>query len=102
MAETKVSNMRKPTELIVVSAFEKDQLTINRTAEDLTTTQRRLARYEALLNEIMPHVSPNVKAMIEEAKDLVRSVFLVTYLDLQYIRTMLQIRVALRPQTTST
>ena len=42
-----------------------------RTAEDLTSTQRRLARYEALLNDIMPHVPPNVKAMIEEAKDQV-------------------------------
>ncbi|RMZ75702.1 hypothetical protein DV738_g5362, partial [Chaetothyriales sp. CBS 135597] len=40
-----------------------------KTAEDLTATQRRLARYEALLNDIMPHVPPNVKAMIEEAKE---------------------------------
>jgi hypothetical protein len=42
-----------------------------RTAEDLTATSRRLARYEALLNDIMPHVPPNVKAMIEEAREQV-------------------------------
>ncbi|KPI44625.1 uncharacterized protein AB675_8627 [Cyphellophora attinorum] len=40
-----------------------------KTAEDLTATSRRLARYEALLNDIMPHVPPNVKAMIEEARE---------------------------------
>lgn len=43
----------------------------HRTAEDLTATSRRLARYEALLNDIMPHVPPNVKAMIEDARELV-------------------------------
>jgi hypothetical protein len=47
-----------------------------RTAEDLTATSRRLARYEALLNEIMPHVPPNVKAMIEEAREQVTDISL--------------------------
>lgn len=42
-----------------------------KTAEDLSATSRRLARYEALLNDIMPHVPPNVKAMIEEAREQV-------------------------------
>lgn len=45
----------------------------HRTAEDLTATSRRLARYEALLNDIMPHVPPAVKAMIEEAREQVLS-----------------------------
>ena len=45
-----------------------------KTAEDLTATSRRLARYEALLNDIMPHVSPNVAAMIEEAREQVGQV----------------------------
>ncbi|EHY54479.1 hypothetical protein ABEF95_003172 [Exophiala dermatitidis] len=38
-----------------------------RTAEDLTATSRRLARYETLLNQIMPMVSPEVRALIEDA-----------------------------------
>ncbi|ETN45336.1 uncharacterized protein HMPREF1541_09167 [Cyphellophora europaea CBS 101466] len=37
--------------------------------EDLTATSRRLARYETLLNDIMPHVPPNVKQMIEDARE---------------------------------
>ncbi|OAP58916.1 hypothetical protein AYL99_06213 [Fonsecaea erecta] len=40
-----------------------------KTAEDLTATSRRLARYESLLNEILPMVSPEVRALIEEARD---------------------------------
>ncbi|KAJ4511562.1 hypothetical protein HRR83_004400 [Exophiala dermatitidis] len=38
-----------------------------KTAEDLTATSRRLARYETLLNQIMPMVSPEVRALIEDA-----------------------------------
>lgn len=41
----------------------------NRTAEDLTATSRRLARYESLLNEILPMVSPEVRVLIEDARD---------------------------------
>ena len=41
----------------------------NRTAEDLTATSRRLARYESLLNEILPMVSPEVQGLIEDARD---------------------------------
>ncbi|OQV11169.1 hypothetical protein CLAIMM_15047 isoform 2 [Cladophialophora immunda] len=41
----------------------------SRTAEDLTATSRRLARYESLLNEILPMVSSEVRALIEEARD---------------------------------
>ncbi|KIY02552.1 uncharacterized protein Z520_01017 [Fonsecaea multimorphosa CBS 102226] len=41
----------------------------SRTAEDLTATSRRLARYESLLNEIIPMVSPEVRALIEDARD---------------------------------
>ncbi|OAL38774.1 hypothetical protein AYO20_01980 [Fonsecaea nubica] len=37
--------------------------------KDLTATSRRLARYESLLNEILPMVSPEVRALIEEARD---------------------------------
>lgn len=51
----------------------------HRTAEDLTATSRRLARYEALLNDIMPHVPPNVKAMIEDARELVQYSYLATH-----------------------
>ncbi|KAG9780051.1 hypothetical protein KCU88_g3848, partial [Aureobasidium melanogenum] len=40
-----------------------------RTAEDLTATSRRLARYETLLNQIMPMVSPEVRALIEDARE---------------------------------
>lgn len=40
-----------------------------KTAEDLTATSRRLARYESLLNEIFPMVSAEVRALIEEARD---------------------------------
>ncbi|KIW28595.1 uncharacterized protein PV07_08247 [Cladophialophora immunda] len=40
-----------------------------KTAEDLTATSRRLARYESLLNEILPMVSSEVRALIEEARD---------------------------------
>ncbi|KIW43658.1 hypothetical protein, variant [Exophiala oligosperma] len=40
-----------------------------KTAEDLTATSRRLARYETLLNEIMPMVSPEVRALIDEARE---------------------------------
>jgi hypothetical protein len=40
-----------------------------RTAEDLTATSRRLARYENLLNEILPMVSPEVRVLIEDARD---------------------------------
>lgn len=40
-----------------------------RTAEDLTATSRRLARYESLLNDIMPMVSPEVRALIDEARE---------------------------------
>lgn len=43
-----------------------------RTAEDLTATSRRLARYETLLNQIMPMVSPEVRALIEDAGETVR------------------------------
>lgn len=41
----------------------------SRTAEDLTATSRRLARYESLLNQIFPLVSPEVRALIEDARD---------------------------------
>jgi hypothetical protein len=44
-----------------------------RTAEDLTATSRRLARYERLLSEIMPLVSSEVRTLIEEARDNVSS-----------------------------
>ncbi|KIX06888.1 uncharacterized protein Z518_04864 [Rhinocladiella mackenziei CBS 650.93] len=37
--------------------------------EDLTATSRRLQRYETLLNDILPMVSPEVRALIEEARD---------------------------------
>jgi len=40
-----------------------------KTAEDLTATSRRLARYESLLSEIMPMVSPEVRTLIDEARD---------------------------------
>lgn len=40
-----------------------------KTAEDLTATSRRLARYERLLSEIMPLVSPEVRTLIDEARD---------------------------------
>ncbi|OCT47409.1 hypothetical protein CLCR_03591 [Cladophialophora carrionii] len=40
-----------------------------KTAEDLTATSRRLARYESLLNEILPMVSPEVRVLIEDARD---------------------------------
>ncbi|KIW11226.1 hypothetical protein PV08_10526 [Exophiala spinifera] len=40
-----------------------------RTAEDLTATSRRLARYESLLNDILPMVSPEVRALIDEARE---------------------------------
>jgi len=43
-----------------------------RTAEDLTATSRRLARYEALLAEILPMVSSEVRELIEDARDQVR------------------------------
>lgn len=42
-----------------------------RTAEDLTATSRRLARYEALLAEILPMVSSEVRDLIEDARDQV-------------------------------
>ena len=42
--------------------------TLNRTAEDLSATSRRLARYESLLNNIAPLVSPSVRAMIDDAR----------------------------------
>ncbi|KAJ9604068.1 hypothetical protein H2200_011591 [Cladophialophora chaetospira] len=41
----------------------------SRTAEDLTATSRRLARYESLLNEILPMVSSEVRVLIEDARD---------------------------------
>ena len=43
-----------------------------RTAEDLTATSRRLARYENLLAEILPMVSSEVRELIEDARDQVR------------------------------
>lgn len=39
-----------------------------RTAEDLNATSKKLQRYEALLNEIVPMVPPDVRAMIEEVR----------------------------------
>ncbi|KAI1608600.1 hypothetical protein EDD36DRAFT_87599 [Exophiala viscosa] len=42
---------------------------LSRTAEDLTATSRRLARYENLLNDIMPMVSSEVRALIDDARD---------------------------------
>lgn len=44
-----------------------------RTAEDLTFTSRRLARYEELLKEITPLVSPEVRSMIDVARQQVGS-----------------------------
>lgn len=49
-----------------------DTLFFARTAEDLTATSRRLARYEALLAEILPMVSSEVRELIEDARDQVR------------------------------
>ncbi|KEF62831.1 uncharacterized protein A1O9_00804, partial [Exophiala aquamarina CBS 119918] len=46
-----------------------DSLSFGRTAEDLTATSRRLARYEALLAEILPMVSLEVRELIEDARD---------------------------------
>ena len=46
----------------------------------MTATSRRLARYEALLNDIMPHVPPNVKMMIEEAREQVSPRHFATFL----------------------
>ncbi|KAK4942480.1 hypothetical protein LTR10_017776 [Elasticomyces elasticus] len=40
-----------------------------KTAEDLTATSHRLARYENLLNEIMPMVSSEVRALIDDARE---------------------------------
>ena len=39
-----------------------------RTAEDLSATSRRLARYETLLANIAPLVTPQIRVMIEEAR----------------------------------
>ncbi|RVX74981.1 hypothetical protein B0A52_01258 [Exophiala mesophila] len=41
-----------------------------KTAEDLTATSRRLARYETLLSQIIPLVSNEVRVLIEDARDL--------------------------------
>jgi hypothetical protein len=49
-----------------------DSIFFYRTAEDLTATSRRLARYEALLAEILPMVSSEVRELIEDARDQVR------------------------------
>lgn len=46
-------------------------LTFSRTAEDLTVTSRKLARYETLLNDIMPLVPSDIRLMIEEARQQV-------------------------------
>lgn len=42
-----------------------------RTAEDLNATSKKLQRYEALLNEIMPMVTPEVQAMIDDVRQQV-------------------------------
>lgn len=44
-----------------------------RTAEDLTATSRRLARYEELLNDIFPLVIDKVRGMIEQARQQVKA-----------------------------
>lgn len=44
---------------------------MGRTAEDLVGVSRRLARYEALLNDIIPHVSPDIRARIDEVREQV-------------------------------
>ncbi|KAK5260240.1 hypothetical protein LTR20_008903 [Exophiala xenobiotica] len=49
----------------VITAMAK----VGGSAKDLTATSRRLARYERLLSEIIPLVSPEVRTMIEEARD---------------------------------
>lgn len=73
-----------------------------RTAEDLTATSRRLARYETLLNEIMPMVSPEVRALIDEARENVsRSHRLVRRLHLWRL-TIIRIRRMDRKRTTMT
>lgn len=70
-----------------------------RTAEDLTATSRRLARYEALLAEILPMVSTEVRELIEDARDQVGiriNRFALHQLCSQIIRT-LPTQMALKP-----
>lgn len=46
-------------------------LTRYRTAEDLNVTSSKLARYERLLNDIFPLVSPDVRTMIDDVRQQV-------------------------------
>jgi hypothetical protein len=39
-----------------------------RTQEDLSSTSQRLQRYEQLLDQITPMVSPDVQAIIDQAR----------------------------------
>lgn len=45
----------------------------DRTAEDLTVTQRKLALYEELLSDIFPLVPDTVRVMIDQARQQVGS-----------------------------
>lgn len=49
-------------------------LTCRRTAEDLNVTSSKLARYERLLNDIFPLVSPDVRTMIDDVRQQVRGI----------------------------
>lgn len=53
-----------------------------RTAEDLTVTSRKLARYETLLTDIFPLVSQEVRLMIEDARQQVCHLALPTFCQL--------------------
>lgn len=48
-----------------------EALTRYRTAEDLNVTSSKLARYERLLNDIFPLVSPDVRTMIDDVRQQV-------------------------------
>ncbi|KAK5082339.1 hypothetical protein LTR05_007485 [Lithohypha guttulata] len=61
------ANVPPAEDVFILSAIGND----GRTVEDLTVTSRRLARYEELLGEIFTLVSPEVRSMINEARQQV-------------------------------
>ncbi|KAK5075432.1 hypothetical protein LTS08_001501 [Lithohypha guttulata] len=61
------ANVPPAEDVFILSAIDND----GRTVEDLTVTSRRLARYEELLGEIFTLVSPEVRSMINEARQQV-------------------------------
>ena len=72
LVTTVMEKVGRNASMMSLASHFTSSLKYSRTAEDLTVTSRKLVRYEELLNEIYPLVSPDVRNIIDDVRQQVQ------------------------------